>query len=1220
MRYGDLLGKRTVFTTCSLNSPAPLVSVVMATYSRHAEGMLTRCLDSVINQTFNNFEFIVMDDGSTDGTEQVLHDLALRDTRLIHVRMERNSGLPGVLLNEAVRMAHGLYIAFMFDDNEWFPNALSDMIQTARTCSADLIHGKAYIALPGGERVVFGQQAADYENLVGINPIPNGAVLITRKFVDQYGLYNPHIAVRRLYDWELWLRARKLGAQFAFVDEFITTEYGPTSPSSLGNSVQLNYPISVAYLQDEHRLVCSAAQLRPEAIDEFDIFSPEQMLQYVRNLAEWDAFEEVAYKPLLQHHPEYVYEPPLQHNRLYDHESNPYTLTPVFSIFTERKRTLLICNRVTVLVNEVRRALQANSKRIIFLAPQWGETIYTHENVDEVVIFDIAIEWIRDFALKCRDAGIPVVLVQQYSHPHYESIQYQKLRSIHQIIFDTPQNLFAFPGLGLDERLAQVEAELMEAVDQVVCLQPGSDKYKLQFISNWIDNLPPAISLKRCCFAGDLGVASPHNIRIIKNLAEQGWQIWIFSNSLIPADWPKTVNFVRMANTLPTCVQANPAELWTVSQEILAAHDSFDCACMEEDLLRGGGLLVDLEAAQEDWNETKINKRRLEIFEKHCQAACGNRADARQLHLRNILDGVVFRRKVAKQREKNSAQSVEGRVFNNSQAIGGSEAVGMQIVWAFNRAGIPCRLCAPANVNIHPGGLEMINNWLVERGLPPATMAEYGMVNYALHRQQVDGSELESLVQPLRQWMAQENPDWLLASAIIPEPAVAAAENQICFMSMFSPWDYPLHRLTFLRDFVDGGFSDSAWAVKEWSAWLQPPFGVVRSLVEPDRFQEFNRDLQSEPIQIAVIGALQPRKRQREAILAAQILLQRGYRLALNFYGYEFAGFTEFIEGLKSLAEQPDLAGHVHIHGFVEDMDEILTNNHIVCSASGDESLPNSLLQAMAAGLIPVAAQAGGIEEAIEDNVTGFLAHGFSTQDLADALERAILARPHWPEIANRARRWVADHCSEPAFVSNLLSMMLQATEIWAAPGSRYNLETRSVTGLPAGAAPPQSEYIRKFLTLAEENRSRPGPELNSAPLIYHLKPERDGWCGFRLRFGTYYHQPAGRLLVEVRKPGSHLPIRRLQVDLGRVHDNEWLELLFDPIRRSLGCDFEVHISAQITSGRLVVYEVLPAPLPVHMVVLRAGQVSRRYLKARLPIHRSGLAILPVYHWEDAND
>ena len=413
--------------------------------------------------------------------------------------------------------------------------------------------------------------------------------------------------------------------------------------------------------------------------------------------------------------------------------------------------------------------------------------------------------------------------------------------------------------------------------------------------------------------------------------------------------------------------------------------------------------------------------------------------------------------------------------------------------------------------------------------------------------------------------------------------------------------------------------SDSFWAASKWQEILQPPFSVARSWVEPDYFK-IKSDIPSKfPINIAMIGALQPRKNQLEAILAVQKLLETGYDLKLNLYGYEFPGFSDYINKMKKIVNDSSLLQErVTFHGFVN-IPSVLSTNHIVLSTSIDESFPGSLLQSMAAGLIPVATQAGGTAEMIEDNISGFLIHGFSLNDVVDALERSIQSRSRWPEISARARCWVADNCSEQAFTSKLLSMMIQATEIWVAPGSRYYVETRPTVESAVRAA-PQPEYTRKFLSLAEENRSRPGPELNSAPLIYHLKPERDGWCGFRLRFGTYYHQPAGSLKVEVRRPGSRRPLRHMQVNLERVHDNEWLELMFEPIRRSFGQDFEVQISAEVVSGRLAIYEMLPKPQSVHLAVLRVGQASRRYLKARLPLRRSGLAVLPIYHREAADE
>lgn len=1219
MRYADLLGSRSIFSTRPPDAPPPLVTVVMPTFRRHSEGMLVRCIDSVLRQSLPDFEFIVMDDGSTDGTAGVLHEAALRDPRLVHVRLERNSGLPGVLINEAVRMGRGQFIAYMFDDNEWFPQALEYMINTARTSEADLVHGKAYVVQADGRRVEYGKVPTGYESLGCFNTIPNGAVLTTRAFVDTYGLYDPHYVIGRLYDWELWLRAWNMGARFTFVDEFITTEYGPTSSTSLGNAVRLNYPISAAYLQDEFRRVANAARLTPETIDDYDILDPEAVLPYVRSMGEWEIFEDAVYKPLLKRHPEYVYRPPLRHNRRFDHTYQPYQLNPVFGIFNDRKRSLILSNRVTPLAKDLRDALQADGRRVVLIAPQWSGDLYNVDDLDEIILVDTVINWVLDETLNQVDLHKPIIVIHQSDVAEPAADVYAPLQNAWQTAMEIKQSLVAFPGIRIDPGYSMYRDQLRGLADLTISSQPEGSDLPLPCLPNRL--LPAEVistALERNLYVGDFSALSKSTRLKVRELGKLGWRLWLFPWSRLPETW-ETIAGVRWTNdSLPTCALTNPDAAWSAVPEVAQLHQGFDQICLQEGLLKGGGLWLEFETAGQNPDLPDVDELRRGLIAEHTCQSAGLCADARWRQWRNLLDGAAFQHRVARQRGKRSARETSGQVFINSQAIGGSEAVGMQAAWVFNRLGIRCRLSVPASVNVHPGGFEMINRWLVDHGLSAASAVEYGLVNYALYRQQLDDADLTNLVKPLQDWLANENPDWLYASAIIPEPAVTAGDR-LCLMSMFSPWDYPLHRLTFLRDFVDGGFSDTSWAARHWSAWLQPPFGVVRSLVEPNFFRYFNLELPDEPIQVAVIGALQPRKRQREAILAARSLLQKGYRVNFNFYGYEFAGFTDYIDGLKDLAAQPDLAGRVHIHGFVEEMDQILAGNHILFSASGDESLPNSLLQAMAASLIPVAAPAGGIPEAIEDGVTGFLAHGFEVDALAEALERAIAGRPNWPQIANHARDWVAENCSEQAFAASLLAVMLPAADIWAAPGSLY------YTGpamLPASSAqeiqPP--EYTRLFLSLADENRLRPGPELNTAPLVFNLHTEQDGWCGIRVRFGTYFRQPAGQLQIEIHRPGTRRPIRHMQVNLARVQDNEWLELMFEPIRRSLGQNFEVQISAEVASGRLAIYEMLPKPQSVHLAVLRVGQASRRYLKARLPLHRSGLAVLPIYHREAADE
>src|SRR2546426_1073796 len=95
LQVKDFLADQTVLR--SSNAPvAPLVSIVLPTYRRYRSGQLQRALESVLTQTFEDFEFLVIDDGSTDGSADLIEKLRAQDARVVHVRHERNCGLPGL--------------------------------------------------------------------------------------------------------------------------------------------------------------------------------------------------------------------------------------------------------------------------------------------------------------------------------------------------------------------------------------------------------------------------------------------------------------------------------------------------------------------------------------------------------------------------------------------------------------------------------------------------------------------------------------------------------------------------------------------------------------------------------------------------------------------------------------------------------------------------------------------------------------------------------------------------------------------------------------------------------------------------------------------------------------------------------------------------------------------------------------------------------------------
>lgn len=97
----------------------PLISVITPTYNRGH--LLPRVWQSLMQQTFKNFEWIVVDDGSTDNTQKIISSFA--DSRIRYIRLPENRG-PNAARNEGVRASHAPYLVFLDSDDELVPEAL----------------------------------------------------------------------------------------------------------------------------------------------------------------------------------------------------------------------------------------------------------------------------------------------------------------------------------------------------------------------------------------------------------------------------------------------------------------------------------------------------------------------------------------------------------------------------------------------------------------------------------------------------------------------------------------------------------------------------------------------------------------------------------------------------------------------------------------------------------------------------------------------------------------------------------------------------------------------------------------------------------------------------------------------------------------------------------------------------------------------------------------
>jgi teichuronic acid biosynthesis glycosyltransferase TuaG len=109
----------------------PLVSVVMPAYN--AEKYIFEAIQSVVNQTYQNWELIVVDDCSTDNTKAIIETFANQDKRIKPIYLDKNGGKPSIVKNVGLKKVSGEYIAFLDSDDVWMKEKLEIQIIAMQT-------------------------------------------------------------------------------------------------------------------------------------------------------------------------------------------------------------------------------------------------------------------------------------------------------------------------------------------------------------------------------------------------------------------------------------------------------------------------------------------------------------------------------------------------------------------------------------------------------------------------------------------------------------------------------------------------------------------------------------------------------------------------------------------------------------------------------------------------------------------------------------------------------------------------------------------------------------------------------------------------------------------------------------------------------------------------------------------------------------------------------
>jgi len=187
----------------------PAVSVIIPTYNR-AE-FLRLAITSVLNQTFQDFEIIVVDDASEDHTHEVMNNL--NDKRIKYIRHEVNKRVSAAR-NTGVLNSSGDYIAFLDDDDEWLPGKLQiqvALLEDSTSTFGGVYTGFVHIDRSTGrilEQVVPERRGNIYNDLLKDNCIGTpSTVLLRRQCLDRVGLFDESIEFWE--DYDLWIRVSK---------------------------------------------------------------------------------------------------------------------------------------------------------------------------------------------------------------------------------------------------------------------------------------------------------------------------------------------------------------------------------------------------------------------------------------------------------------------------------------------------------------------------------------------------------------------------------------------------------------------------------------------------------------------------------------------------------------------------------------------------------------------------------------------------------------------------------------------------------------------------------------------------------------------------------------------------------------------------------------------------------------------------------------------------
>jgi glycosyltransferase involved in cell wall biosynthesis len=197
----------------------PLVSIIVPVYN--GTKYLESTVKTLMGQSYENFELLLINDGSTDNSNALIVKLASTDNRIKPLN-KVNGGIANAR-NYGIKHAKGEFVAFCDQDDFWLPNKLSEQVPLFENKRVGLVYSfsmKEY-AFPTKQVITIRKdngRGKVFSSLVAENLIPTCTVVVRKSIFEQVGFFNEKKSLMGVDDWDLWLRF-SLVTEIDFVEE-----------------------------------------------------------------------------------------------------------------------------------------------------------------------------------------------------------------------------------------------------------------------------------------------------------------------------------------------------------------------------------------------------------------------------------------------------------------------------------------------------------------------------------------------------------------------------------------------------------------------------------------------------------------------------------------------------------------------------------------------------------------------------------------------------------------------------------------------------------------------------------------------------------------------------------------------------------------------------------------------------------------------------------------